>query len=104
MQFVKTLPGKELCPGFVTRLVHGAQSTVSFVDITKGSKLPEHHHVHEQITYIVEGELEMVIGGEVCLLKKGMVHVIPSGVPHSATAHADCKVIDFFSPARDDYR
>ena len=104
MQFVNTLPKKELCPGYVTRLIHGAQTTVSFVDITKGSKLPEHHHPHEQVTYIAEGELEMTIGGEVMLLKKGMVHVIPSNVPHSAIAHVDCKAIDFFSPARDDYR
>lgn len=104
MQFVNTLPKKELCPGYVTRLIHGAQSTVSFVDITKGNKLPEHSHPHEQVTYITEGELEMTIAGEVMVLKKGMVHVIPSNVPHSAIAHVDCKAIDFFSPARDDYR
>lgn len=104
MQFVNTLPQKEIFPGYITRLIHGAQTTVSFVDITKGSNLPEHHHPHEQVTYIAEGELEMTIGGEVMLLKKGMVHVIPSNVPHSAVAHVDCKAIDFFSPARDDYR
>lgn len=104
MQFVNTLPKKELVPGYMARLIHGVQSTVSFVDITKGNKLPEHSHPHEQTTYIVEGELEMTIGGEVMVLKKGMVHVIPPNVPHSAIAHVDAKVIDFFSPARDDYR
>jgi quercetin dioxygenase-like cupin family protein len=104
MPFVNTLPKKELCKGFITRLIHGNQSTLSFVDITKGNSLPEHSHPHEQVTYIVEGELEMTIGGNVMVLKKGMVHVIPPNVPHSATAHSDCKVIDFFSPARDDYR
>ncbi len=104
MQFVDTLPQKELCPGYLAKLIHGAQTTVSFVDISKGHALPEHRHPHEQVTYIVEGELEMKIGGETMLLKKGMVNVIPSNVPHSAMAHVDCKVIDFFSPARDDYR
>ncbi|MBI1781548.1 MAG: cupin domain-containing protein, partial [Sphingobacteriales bacterium] len=54
--------------------------------------------------YILEGELEMTIGGEVMVLKKGMVHVIPPNVLHSAVAHVDAKVVDFFSPARDDYR
>ena len=88
----------------MARLIHGAQSTLSFVDITKGHSLPEHSHPHEQVTYIVEGELEMTIGGEVMVLKKGMVNVIPPNVPHSAVAHMDAKVIDFFSPARDDYR
>ena len=104
MQFVNTLPKKELVPGYMARLIHGVQSTVSFVDITKGNKLPEHSHPHEQTTCIVEGELEMTIGGEVMVLKKGMVHVIPPNVPHSAIAYMDAKVIDFFSPARDDYR
>lgn len=104
MQFVNTLPKKELCPGYVSRLIHGEKSTLSFVDITKGHTLPEHSHPHEQVTYILEGELEMNIGGEIMLLKKGMAHVIPPNVPHSAKAHMDAKVIDFFSPARDDYR
>jgi quercetin dioxygenase-like cupin family protein len=52
----------------------------------------------------VEGELEMIIGGEKYLFTPGTVHVIPSNVPHSAYAITDCKVIDAFSPARDDYR
>jgi hypothetical protein len=34
----------------------------------------------------------------------GTVHVIPSMVPHSALAITDCKIIDSFAPARDDYR
>jgi quercetin dioxygenase-like cupin family protein len=85
-------------------MVHGGNGTVSFWEIKKGSVLIEHHHVHEQTTYLVEGELEMVIGGEPFLLTPGMVHVIPSHVPHSAVARTDVRVIDFFAPARDDYR
>jgi hypothetical protein len=42
--------------------------------------------------------------GNCYLLTAGSVHVIPSLVPHSALALTDCKVIDSFSPARDDYR
>ena len=85
-------------------MVHGATSSLVFWDIKKGGVSPEHHHVHEQITYVVEGDLEMVIGGEKYLMKAGTVYVIPSNVPHSAFAVTDCKVIDSFAPARDDYR
>jgi quercetin dioxygenase-like cupin family protein len=46
----------------------------------------------------------MVIGGEKYLFSAGATHAIPSHVPHSAYAHTDCKVIDTFAPARDDYR
>ncbi|HEY4107555.1 cupin domain-containing protein [Puia sp.] len=104
MQNLNDIPAKQTLPGFFGKMVHGATSSLVFWDIKQGHTSPEHHHVHEQITYIVEGELEMVIGGEKYLMKSGTVHVIPSHVPHSAYALTDCKVIDSFAPARDDYR
>jgi len=104
MQHLRDIPTQEIRPGFFGKLLHGDASTLAVWDIRKGSRLPEHHHIHEQITYVLEGELEMVIGGEKMLLTAGCVHVIPSNTPHSATALTDVKVIDSFAPARDDYR
>ena len=104
MQNLSDIPVKQPVPGFLGKMLHGDSSTLAIWDIKKGSTLPEHHHIHEQITYIVEGELDMVIGGEKYQMKAGAVHVIPSNVPHSAYAVTDCKVIDSFAPARDDYR
>jgi len=104
MQHLSDIPVRELRPGFFGKFIHGDKGTVTVWDIKKGSVLETHHHVHEQITYITEGELEMMIGGTTYLLTPGMVHVIPSNTPHSAIARTDVKVIDFFSPARDDYR
>jgi quercetin dioxygenase-like cupin family protein len=104
MQLLSDIPTKEIIPGFFGKMIHGDSSTLAIWDIKKGSRLQEHHHFHEQVTYIVEGQLEMIIGGEKYLFTAGSVHVIPSDVPHSAHALTDCKVIDTFSPARDDYR
>ena len=103
MQHLKDVKGKEICPGLYGRFVHGKTMTLSFVDITKGNRLTEHSHPHEQITYILQGELEMTIGGEKMLMTPGTVHVIPGNVPHSAVALTDCKVIDAFHPVREDY-
>lgn len=103
MQHISTVKGKEIAPGLYGRFVHGETMTLSFVDIKKGSVLNEHKHPHEQITYILEGELEMTIGGEKMLLTAGMVHVIPGNVPHSAYAHTDVRVLDAFHPIRQDY-
>ena len=104
MQHIDDVKGKEIVPGLYGRFVHGDTMTLSFVDIQQGAQLPEHSHPHEQITYLLEGELEMVIGGEKMLLTPGMVHVIPSNVPHSAIARTFVKVLDAFSPVREDYR
>jgi unsaturated pyranuronate lyase len=104
MQYLADIPVKQLFPGFFGKMVHGASSSLVFWDIKKGSALPEHTHVHEQITYIAEGEMEMMIGGKKYQLTAGCVHVIPSLVPHSGVAITDCRVIDSFAPARDDYR
>ena len=104
MQHLTDIPGRQLAPGYISKLVHGDQSTLSVVEIKKGSVLPEHHHVHEQITFILKGQLDMLIGGKFYAMTEGMVHVIPSNVPHSAIAATDCTVVDAFSPAREDYK
>ncbi len=104
MQYLSDIPVRELRPGFFGKFIHGDKGSVTIWDIKKGSRLETHHHLHEQITYVLEGELEMTIGEETILFTAGTTHVIPSNMPHSAIAHTDVKVIDFFSPARDDYR
>ncbi|MEO5948515.1 MAG: cupin domain-containing protein [Chitinophagaceae bacterium] len=104
MQQIKELPAKELAPGLTGYYAHGTSMTFGLVEIKAGSKLPAHHHVQEQITYILEGNLDMTIDGISCPLSAGMYYVIPSNVVHSAIATTDCKVIDVFNPVREDYR
>src|SRR5215831_10761689 len=104
MKNIKSIPSKEIVPGITGYYAHGDKHTFGYVEIKKGSILPEHHHVHEQITYIIEGQLNMVIGGKPSPLTNGMYQIIPSNTPHSAIAITDCKVIDTFSPVREDYK
>ncbi|MDP4263690.1 MAG: cupin domain-containing protein [Bacteroidota bacterium] len=104
MQLIKNIPPKEIVAGITGYYAHGANMTFGYVEIKAGSHLPEHHHVHEQITYIIEGQLDMIIGGKSCSLTAGMYHIIPSHTPHSAIAKTHCKLIDAFSPAREDYK
>ncbi len=104
MQHIKNIPPKELAPGIAGYYAHGSSMTFGYVELKKGSIVPMHSHMQEQITYILEGQLDMVIGGESCPLAAGMYHVIGSNVPHSAVAATDCKVIDVFNPVREDYR
>jgi quercetin dioxygenase-like cupin family protein len=45
---------------------------------------------------VLEGELEMTVGGETRKYKRGDTYYIPEGVVHSAKVPAGCKAIDFF--------
>lgn len=104
MQQIKDINPKELVPGITGYYAHGENMTFGYVELKKGSSVPLHQHVHEQITYIIEGQLDMLIGGKEYSLTAGDYHVIPSNTPHSATAKTDCKVIDAFNPPREDYK
>lgn len=104
MPLITSITPKTLAPGIAGHYAHGDKSTLGLVMLEKGSKVPLHSHRHEQITYIVKGQLQMVIDGKDWLLEEGMYYVIPSNVMHSAVALTDCQVIDVFAPVREDYK
>ena len=104
MQSIKAITPKEIVAGFTGHYVHGKDLTLGYVEIKAGNKLPEHHHVHEQITFIIEGRLDMTVGGKFRSLTCCMYCVIPSNVSHSAIAKTDCNAIDVFHPVREDYK
>ena len=98
------LAEKTLFKGFHAKLIHSDKMTISYVRIEAGELLPRHQHPHEQITNILEGELEMTIGEETMLCKPGTIVIIPSNVPHSGRAVTDCLALDVFQPVREDYQ
>lgn len=104
MERIIDVAPKTLTHGITGHYVHGENSTLGLVILEKGSSVPPHHHSQEQITYILEGQLQMVIDGKECLLEAGTYYVIPSHIVHSAVAVTDCRLIDVFSPVREDYK
>ncbi|MDZ4794352.1 MAG: cupin domain-containing protein [Bacteroidota bacterium] len=104
MQQIKDIKPKELMAGITGYYAHGEKMSFGLVEIKAGAILPQHQHVHEQITYIIEGQLEMEIGSIAYSLTPGSYHVIPSNTLHGAIAVTDCKVIDAFGPVREEYK
>jgi quercetin dioxygenase-like cupin family protein len=104
MQLIKDITPKEIVAGITGYYAHGSSMTFGYIEIKKGTKMAVHHHVHEQITYIIKGQLDMMIGGEPCSLTAGMYYIIPSNTAHGAFAVTDCKIIDVFNPVREDYK
>lgn len=89
--------------GITATLYHSEQATFAHVTLEKGSEVQLHHHIHEQWTHVIEGELLFNLNGEEKLLTPGMTAFMPSDVPHSARAVTTCKVIDCFLPVREDF-
>lgn len=85
-------------------LHHSDSLTFGHIIIEEGAKLPEHHHIHEQWTHVLDGELEFTMAGETQILKAGMTAFVPSGVPHSANAITRVKLLDCFLPVREDFK
>lgn len=95
---------KEIAPGFFSKLIHTETNTINFIEVKAGSTVPLHQHIHQQCAFSLEGKFELIVDGIPQILEPGLFAVIPPNVWHSGTAITDCKLIDVFSPVREDYR
>ena len=69
-----------------------------------GVEVPRHSHPHDQVGYVVSGEVELSIADEKERCAPGDSYSIPGGIEHGARFLTECVVIDCFSPPREDYR
>jgi quercetin dioxygenase-like cupin family protein len=100
------IPSEQVNPDLTRRLVTGERIMVASVELQRGCVVPQHSHVHEQISYVLEGWLRLTVGdegAEVYDLRAGDVVVVPSNVPHAAQALEDTRVLDVFNPPREDW-
>lgn len=89
--------------GFKAKVVHSDTQTYAFWKIEKGSILPLHQHINEQVSMVTKGEFEMTIDGQTTVLKKGMLALIPPNTDHSGIAITDVEIMDVFTPIREDF-
>ena len=81
--------------------VLGENVMVNFVRFAPHTEAPLHWHEEEQITFVLEGELEFEVGGDKHILRRGQAVVIPPNVPHGArTREGSCLEVDVFDPPR----
>ena len=101
---ISKLEERAILKGIKGRFTHTENNTIGFITLDAGAVLPEHAHIHEQTTQVMEGKLELILDGQIHILEPGMLITIPSNVLHKATALTDCKVTDIFCPVREDYK
>ncbi len=69
----------------------------------KGWVGARHSHPHEQMVYVVSGHLIFESPAGTIEAKTGDSFLVPSDVPHQASALTDSEVLDVFTPYREDY-
>ena len=95
-------------PGVTRRIIHGNDLMMVVIDFSNGPwKEPEppHHHVHEQSTYVAEGELVFYCEGEPDQnLKAGDMFFVPANKKHTIRLlTTKVRLIDSFNPIRQDF-
>jgi len=65
-----------------------------------GYSIHEHFHPQEEVYHLIEGELELAIGGVTQRLGPGFVGIVPSNTPHSVRAISSGKLIVVDYPLR----
>jgi quercetin dioxygenase-like cupin family protein len=91
----------EMVPGLNFQPVLGEKLMVNFVSFAPHTEAPRHWHDEEQISFVIDGEMEFEVGEEKRTVRRGEAIVIPPNVPHAArTYDGTCLEVDVFHPPR----
>jgi quercetin dioxygenase-like cupin family protein len=98
--------GKESFPeaGLTRRvLAYNDKLFLAEHEMVKGWVGTVHSHPHEQVVYVVHGHLKVSCQVKTIDVRAGDTFVVRGGVEHGASAMEDSRVIDVFTPCREDY-
>jgi quercetin dioxygenase-like cupin family protein len=85
------------------KIVSGEREMLAQIYLKRGALVPMHAHESEQMTYILQGALKVMVDGEEITVREGEVLHIPAWAPHQAEALEDTFELDVFSPVRQDW-
>lgn len=90
----------------VTRQVlsdHPDMMVVAFSFAAEGAEGAPHNHFHVQSTYVESGRFRFVMDGESFDVKQGDSFVVPSNAVHGCVCLEPGRLVDCFTPRRDDF-
>ena len=85
------------------KIVTGEREMLAQVYLKRGCLVPMHSHESEQMTYVLQGALRVMVEGEEIIVREGEVLHVSAGTPHQAEALEDTFQLDIFSPIRKDW-
>jgi quercetin dioxygenase-like cupin family protein len=97
-------PWVAICPGIKRQtLTNGKTMYQMLATLEAGSKMPEHQHSQEQIVHVLSGRMKLIVNGTPHELSAGQSFYLGSNVPHGVETMEETRVLDTFSPPRDEY-
>lgn len=106
--FIKNLPEVDvtLPPQLAGRLhlwlFQGESGQTVFSETSVEVPMPEHKH-GDQWGIVIDGKIDITIGGETRTYGRGETYFIPGGTPHRARLNPGLRLIEFFAD-RDRWR
>lgn len=93
---IKSLPQIDIpIKGVNAYKLQGSDNQLVFFEFTEEAVVPEHSH-KAQWGIVVDGKIDITIGGLEITYIKGDTYFIPDGVKHSAKIYKGFCAIDFF--------
>lgn len=100
----KKIPVEVISEGIERQMVVGQSIMICRLKFAPFVVTPEHSHVHEQMTLVIQGKVKFVLGSEERIVTAGDVLHFPSNHWHGATMlDEEVILIDIFSPVREDF-
>jgi len=97
---IRNLPEADIpLKGVKAYLSQSENHQILFMEFGEDVELPEHSHA-AQVGIVLEGRIDLVIGGEKRTYVCGDRYAIPEGVKHSGKIHAGYADITFFDEPR----
>lgn len=96
-------PWEQVRAGVERKLFSGEGATLQLTRLMPGHEPRPHSHPHEQIAYILAGEIDFYIDGVATRLRAGSLLVVPPDTSHWGEVVGDTPVLnlDVFTPRRD---
>jgi quercetin dioxygenase-like cupin family protein len=97
------LARKDVLEGIRVGSVRLEKLMLTHFTFEEGAAVPPHSHPHEQITLLIEGEMEFTFDGETRKIHAGDGCAVPPNVTHSVRAVTRATAVDCWHPIREDY-
>lgn len=96
------LPLEQVTGQFSRRTLAGQQEMVIWGSMSAGARGDRHQHPHEQIFWIISGEMEFQVGDARKTCKAGDLILIHGGTEHELWCLEDATFVTILAPVRKD--